>query len=479
MKKRVNHLVVDSGGFIKASPVHEYAENIYTVKGAIQEIKDKETLQRLQFLPYTLKVKEPSAEAIKYVTEYSKKTGDYSSLSAVDMQILALTYQLEKENVGIAHLNKEPSCKIENKPAFSEKDMCGFYVPKRKSDTSIKLESDSNNLNDGDITEENNSEKNQTDENSNNDVNEEIIRNEKNISQDKDEIKDVAQSEENVSEEESEEEENECDDDDDDEDGWVTPENIAEIQEKMNGLKLDSSVEVACVTTDFCIQNVLIQMGLNVVSVEGMLIKQARVFILRCYSCFKTTNNVTKQFCSNCGNKTLKRVSVSVNDDGLKQIHINFRRPLPIRGTRYSLPLPKGGKHSMNPVLCEDQPLPHNRLRKKAVQQINAMEEDYIVRSSPFAYHDNLYERRLFPFLINELLSFDLQDGSWVRQRKLSVGHLVAAHPHICLLHRGGILFFLLHHPQRFHTLHQRFDSRHRLPFEGGQFCQLLFQQHG
>ncbi|CAL1270955.1 unnamed protein product [Larinioides sclopetarius] len=175
---------------------------------------------------------------------------------------------------------------------------------------------------------------------------------------------------------------------DDDEEGWLTPQNIDEAREKMGALKLDSSAEVACVTTDFCVQNVLIQMGIKVVSVDGMLIKQARVFILRCFACYKTTNDTTKKFCPNCGNKTLKRVAVTVNDDGTKNIHINFRRPLQIRGTRYSLPMPKGGKHAMNPILCEDQPIPHNRPCKKALQKIDVLDEDYVVRSSPFTLND-------------------------------------------------------------------------------------------
>jgi RNA-binding protein NOB1 len=42
------------------------------------------------------------------VTEFSKKTGDYPSLSATDIQVLALTYQLEAEFVGVSHLKKEP-----------------------------------------------------------------------------------------------------------------------------------------------------------------------------------------------------------------------------------------------------------------------------------------------------------------------------------------------------------------------------------
>lgn len=46
------------------------------------------------------------------VTEFSKKTGDYPSLSATDIKVLALTYQLERENVGSSHLKSEPDVKV-------------------------------------------------------------------------------------------------------------------------------------------------------------------------------------------------------------------------------------------------------------------------------------------------------------------------------------------------------------------------------
>lgn len=46
------------------------------------------------------------------VTEFAKKTGDYPSLSATDIKVLALTYQLETENVGTDHLKKEPEKKV-------------------------------------------------------------------------------------------------------------------------------------------------------------------------------------------------------------------------------------------------------------------------------------------------------------------------------------------------------------------------------
>jgi RNA-binding protein NOB1 len=96
----------------------------------------------------------------------------------------------------------------------------------------------------------------------------------------------------------------------------------------------EKAVTVACLTMDFAMQNVLMQMGLNVVSLEGKIIKQMRTFIFRCYACFKTTSIMTKIFCPHCGNKTLKKVEVTLDENGQQQIHINYRRPLSSKGKK-------------------------------------------------------------------------------------------------------------------------------------------------
>uniref|UniRef100_K1PQU4 RNA-binding protein NOB1 n=1 Tax=Magallana gigas TaxID=29159 RepID=K1PQU4_MAGGI len=132
---KIKHVVADSGAFIRNAPLNSIGEKIYTVPKVVNEIKDKATLQRLQFLPYQLTPKTPSPECIKIVTEFSKKTGDYRSLSAVDIQVIALTYQLEKENVGTDHIKTVPDSKIEwtASKAMLEKptSIAGFYLAKK------------------------------------------------------------------------------------------------------------------------------------------------------------------------------------------------------------------------------------------------------------------------------------------------------------------------------------------------------------
>lgn len=55
---------------------------------------------------------------------------------------------------------------------------------------------------------------------------------------------------------------------------------------------------------------------------------------------------------------------------------------------QYSLPMPRGGKHSENPRLCEDQPAAQQRMSKKARQQKDIFNSDYIPGQSPFSVND-------------------------------------------------------------------------------------------
>lgn len=122
----------------------------------------------------------------------------------------------------------------------------------------------------------------------------------------------------------------------------------------------------------------LLSMGLHVISPTGQLIKETKTWILRCYACFKTTPHIEKKFCPNCGNKTLKRVSVTLNADGTQQIHISTRRPLIKKGKKFSLPKPVGGKHAVNPILCEDQQFARQHTTKMARAKNNPLQPDFI-----------------------------------------------------------------------------------------------------
>lgn len=106
-------LIVDSGAIIKHSgfsSLHNVAEHYVTVQGVIDEIRDSKARQHIETLPFKLEVRSPSAEGLSRVVEFSKKTGDYASLSSVDIHVLALHYDMEKEGCRnkISHIRTEP-----------------------------------------------------------------------------------------------------------------------------------------------------------------------------------------------------------------------------------------------------------------------------------------------------------------------------------------------------------------------------------
>ncbi|XP_051953710.1 RNA-binding protein NOB1 [Xyrauchen texanus] len=403
----VEHVVADAGAFLKKAPLHEIGKNIYTLKDVVDEIRDKQTKKSLAFLPYTLNFKEPFPEYIRLVTEFSKKTGDYPSLSATDIKVLALTYQLEIENVGTEHLKKEPEIKVQicstQRHPETPVGIAGFHFPSKSSgklgtvhqsppttneprepegsefnsfqfwrnplpsiemDLLEVLAADTVNDRCGDITEKLQS-----------------------VDLSGDSHVTYSQHHDDTNREDEEE------DDDDDGGGWITPSNIKRVQMDAGIHGPSADVKVGCVTTDFAMQNVLIQIGLHVLSVNGMLIKNTRSYILRCHACFKTTTNMNKSFCPHCGNDTLKKVAVTINDDSSMKMHFSKNpKVLNPKGKRYSLPLPQGGKHASNPHLVEDQRFPQQRVSKKARQKTDVFDPDYLAGSSPFSEHD-IYSR--------------------------------------------------------------------------------------
>ncbi|KAM4614551.1 RNA-binding protein NOB1 [Discoglossus pictus] len=400
---RVPHVVADAGAFLRNAALQDIGSKIYTVREVVTEIRDKETRRRLAVLPYELIFKEPSSENIQKLTEFSKKTGDYASLSATDIKVLSLAYQLEKEHVGQEHIREEPPQKVSISTTIQHPEapvnVAGFHFPSKATSKTegflkpqIPRESDQHP----------NSENNEfssfffwrsplpsIEDDLLDLMNAELVSVTSHVDQPAPNLQ--LSEDQNCSAEDSPEEEHSSDEDDGG--GWITPSNIKQIHHDMSAREVPVNVLVGCMTTDFAMQNVLIQMGLHVLSVDGMLIRQTRNYILRCHGCFKTTSDMCKTFCPHCGNRTLKKVAVSVSEDGSLHMHFSKNpKVLNARGMRHSLPAPQGGKHATNPQLVEDQHFPQQRLSKKARGKTDVFNPDYMAGVSPFAEND-IYSR--------------------------------------------------------------------------------------
>ncbi|CAI5458756.1 unnamed protein product [Closterium sp. Yama58-4] len=92
---------------------------------------------------------------------------------------------------------------------------------------------------------------------------------------------------------------------------------------------------------------------------------QVHRWVQRCSACSAVTPDMTRVFCPDCGNgTTLNKVTVTVGVDGV--VHAGVRKRHNIRGSKFSLPMPKGGRTgaAKDPVLREDQLLPKNGRRR-------------------------------------------------------------------------------------------------------------------
>lgn len=408
MPKNIKHLVVDTTAFIKAGNLQDIAENVYTVQEVIDEITNDRQRKKLVVLPYDLVVKNVFSENVRFITEFSKKTGDYTSLSATDIKVMALAYQLEKEKTGTAHLKTEPTLQktvkvtglsgFELHPTLSpqasdinqetgEESKCdvnsetgeALLEPKSKSQNPVEAQPVENEIQRVDIEIEKTHESDEDET-----IAEAIAEQIKNM--DLEDGKGIDDLMVKVSDGESSEEESDSDSDGGE---WITPGNLAEKKKQMEeGEFEEKSVEVACITSDFAMQNVLKQIGLNVTSIDGRIIRQLRTFIFRCTTCFKTTSVMTKLFCPKCGHSTLKKVGVSIDEEGNQHIHINGRKPLTARGKKFSLPTPRGGPHFQYPILTEDQHIHKRLVSKMARKKTNALDPDYTAGFSPFVMRD-------------------------------------------------------------------------------------------
>ena len=109
----------------------------------------------------------------------------------------------------------------------------------------------------------------------------------------------------------------------------------------------------ACATTDFAMQNVILQMNLELLTIDGVRVRRLKTWVTRCAACFtiyggnddKKGKNGGRLFCDKCGSNTLQRIAASVDrNSGRLKLHMKKNYQSNTRGTKFSLP--KAGKVS-------------------------------------------------------------------------------------------------------------------------------------
>lgn len=344
--KPVHTIVLDSSPLLLNTPsistLLANAHTLVTTPSVISEIKGEEARSRLDTLyrPF-LTIRNPKLESLKLVKDFARKTGDGAVLSGTDYEILALAYDIECErNGGNWRLRSTPGQKrLNGSPPIKNPE--GAISPPTDDTTALvpNVEpSDEHDLEQkiAEVVLEDHSELEESEpvEHTPTEVKVEPSQNSISSENEPDDVLAVPA----VPEE-----------DEDSDSGWITPANIKKKKAKDEAASSKSGTEikhlqVATMTGDFAMQNVLLQMNLNLLSTKTcQRISQIKQFVLRCHGCFSTTKEMSRQFCPRCGQPTLTRVSCSTNDKGEVKLHLKANMQWNNKGNVFSVPKAVGG----------------------------------------------------------------------------------------------------------------------------------------
>ncbi|ETS77332.1 hypothetical protein PFICI_11206 [Pestalotiopsis fici W106-1] len=428
--KPIHSLVIDTGPLIKNDPpistLLAQAEELYTLPSVIPEIKDEATRIRVQtqLMPF-LTLRSPKPESITFVTNFARRTGDLEVLSKPDLHLIALAYELECErNGGDWRLRKEPSQKRVNgkSPAqiakdeaeAAEKGVSNTEEAANEGDkeaTITEVDATSTEQQDSTSAETTAPDNAPIDGPSPAEQPEQPAEESTSVSEDAPVISQEAithqldtltlePEKEIIPEQEAPTEEQDpaqAQEDDDDEDGWITPSNLKKHKQKDQQAAPEQPIQrllqVALLTSDYAMQNVLLRINLNLVSPSMARITRVKQWVLRCHGCFQITRIMSKQFCPKCGQPTLTRVSCSTDQNGNFQVHLKKNFQWNNRGAVYSVPKPVhgtsngkyrgqgGGKNGWGRdlILAEDQKeFIQKTDAERRLRQRDLMDEDYL-----------------------------------------------------------------------------------------------------
>ena len=414
--KHVHSIILDAGPILKNDPAVSSllatSEKIYTIPAVLSEIKDANARSRVEnTLKPFLEIRIPKPESIQSITNFARKTGDLAVLSKPDVQILALAYEIECErNGGDWRLRRMPGQKGLNGSPPSRKEATGPGLENVRKGVNTQVDvipnsehelpSSSNLICDEIHT--------MSDPGTNHHRQDEpstlqidcMTTQRDNVGLEPTAPRDINQeSVDPISTDDVDDENETLDAESDESDGWITPSNLSRQQARDLETSTASTSEspimqCATITTDFAMQNILLQINLNLLSTSLQRIRQLKTYILRCHACFQTCKDMTKQFCPRCGGATLTRVACSTNANGEFKLHLKKNMQWNTRGNRYSIPKPVpgtangkvgtgkgGGKGGWGQelILAEDQKeylramQGHDRRKEK-----NPMDEDYL-----------------------------------------------------------------------------------------------------
>ena len=310
--KNLIYMILDTSFFIKLTPLDLNKNKYLTTQYIVNEIRDKKARDFYELNKNFIEIKNPLKDSMKKVSKFAEESNDLVYLSIADLSVMALAYETIKSVGKLDKLNKKPlSHNI-------------VTIDKLKKEANKK------------------------------DNKKEKIENENKINENKIDDKNFNNF------------------DDDDNDGWITPENLYTKLDEMKGIhesksnknkieinteennnekdksqkkedKSDGIENVFVNTADFTLQNACMKMGIPIMGVDGLRIKNIKNYILKCTVCNKFIFEIDRKFCDFCGYPYLMKIGYNIFANG--EIRINDKEPEPRkRGQVFDLPTPSTKK---------------------------------------------------------------------------------------------------------------------------------------
>jgi RNA-binding protein NOB1 len=329
--KPIYTIILDSSPLLLNTPslstLLSQCHTLVTTQSVISEIRDSDARSRIEtlYLPF-LTLRSPQPDSIKLVKGFARRTGDAAVLSRTDIEVLAVAYDLECErNGGDWRLRRVPGQKRVN----GSKPVAQTELSKGEDNTNSKVGKEGGDQDVADALQ-----------------GVRLVEQDVETSEETGEVQAAG-----LSQSQTELVSEDLLSSDTDDEGWITPSNIKKHQAKDSNSSLSSknsqpkTLQVATITGDFAMQNVLLQMNLNLLSSKTCKrISQLKQTILRCHGCFNTTKEMEKQFCPRCGKPTLTRVSCTTNDKGEVHMHLKANMQWNNKGNVFSIPKPVSGR---------------------------------------------------------------------------------------------------------------------------------------
>ena len=360
--KELIYMILDTSFFIKLTPLDLEKNKYLTTQYIVNEIRDKKARDFYDLNKNFIEIKNPTKDSMKKVSKFAEESNDLVYLSIADLSVMALAYETIKNLGKSDKLNKKPL-------SYNIVTIDKLQKEANKKNKNKKLNIEKNNEN--------------------------IINEEKKENKIKIDNKDNK--------------DNKNDFDEDDDAGWITPENLYTKLDELKGIheakdnknnnnineneinnindlkenekedskkynKLDDINNIFVNTGDFTLQNVCMKMGIPIIGVDGLRIKNIKNYILKCTVCNKFIFEIDRLFCDHCGYPYLMKIGYNISANG--EIRINDKEPEPRkRGQVFDLPAPSTKKNGAVYILSEDQ-IPKKGFNKNDIN-IDKILENY------------------------------------------------------------------------------------------------------